>query len=190
MCDLGVLMTNSLATNILLRVAEIGDKMANFTDLPETFIASAAWLGSLEPGVFALLNAWDKEEDPKEQDELIVAIDTLIHDFFEASSQPVHRNLIPCDVLERVMRESECLKAQLKELIDSAGGIKEVANQADIPLPSLKHMFEPGVIPRTSMLAKIVGALRFSSAAASICFYLCRTWPVLEQNTTPSSTES
>jgi DNA-binding phage protein len=133
--------------------------------LHPNFIRDASELARVCEGTFDLMLLWSElEAHPAERDEVIADIQDSIDDVRDAPPVPVHIELLRLDQLDEVLASVVAGKAKLRALIDQHGGVSTVAQQTEIPEPSLNRMLNSGAMARRSTLLRIADALRLSEA--------------------------
>lgn len=145
--------------DLQVELYEIGSSM-NKAGLSHSFIADAVQTAIEFEGVYNLMKMWTDEDDQKEKDEIIADIQDLIDDCIQ--KEKVEGVYVRFDDLDTIAKDVRKFKDNLRLVVESAGGIKELAELTGIPQPSLSRFFGSATMPRRATLLKIARALNLS----------------------------
>jgi hypothetical protein len=147
-----------------LELYEIGVRMGK-SDLPEPFVADAVQTALEFEGVFELMVMWRDEEDEQERDQIIADIQDLVDDCREVNRE--ERPYIRFDDLEKIAKNIQAFKDNLRLIVDERGGINGLSRLTGMPQPSLSRFFNSSSMPRRNTLLKIAVALDLSEVEIS-----------------------
>ena len=149
----------ALSSDIRMEAIEIAHQM-NMAGLPKNFIAAAVETAFKFEGVYNLMKMWADEEDQEEKDETIAEIQDLIDDC--SQTEKIEGVYVRFDDLGAIAKDIRKFKDGLREIVDSNGGIGQLAALTEIPQPSLSRFFSSASMPRRATLLKIAKALKLS----------------------------
>ena len=108
---------------------------------------------------------WNDESEQAERDEIIADIQELVEDF--AQKDLVEGAYVRFDDLESISKDIRSFKDSLRAIVDKHGGLTQLAQQIDVPQPSLSRFFNSTSMPRRNTLNKIAKALGLSQVQIS-----------------------
>lgn len=141
-----------------LQAAKLAVSMAA-SGLSEDFVGRALELASTDQGVFELMELWGEADNPHDRDEAIADIQEAIEEAAEDRQGILQKPRLDFDRLDGVVASIVDHKKRIRQLIDQAGGVSQVARLSGIPQPSLSRMLNSASMPRRSTLFKIARAL-------------------------------
>ncbi len=96
----------------------------------------------------------------KERGEIVADIQDLIDDCTQ--KEKVEGVYVRFDDLDAIAKDIRAFKDNLRLIVDSKGGIGQLADLTGIPQPSLSRFFGSASMPRRATLLKIAKALKLS----------------------------
>ncbi len=144
--------------------AKIAARMAD-SGLPTEFIDAVLRLAFTDQGAYELMELWVEADGQDDRDEAVADLQELIDDAAEAPRGIVMKPKIHFNSLDGIAQQVLAHKKKLRDLIDAAGGVTEVARRSGIPQPSLSRMLNSASMPRRSTLYKIARAIDAEESA-------------------------
>ena len=124
--------------------------------LAPSFVTEVRRIASLNGGPADLMELWADAADPTERDATLHALFEVLEDEQPVRKEPPAAQLPDEDVL---LSERRAWKAHLRSLVDTHGGVSEVARRAEIPQPSLSRMLNSMAEPRPATLQRLADAM-------------------------------
>lgn len=151
-----------LESNRQVELFEIGVKMKQ-QKLSSNFIVAAVRTATEFEGVYDLMKMWEAESDKKDRAEIVADIQDMIDDCNE--TEVGESPYVKFTDLDKIAQDTQKFKDNLRMIVDSRGGIGELAKLTGIPQPSLSRFFASASMPRRSTLLKIARALKLDAVA-------------------------
>jgi DNA-binding phage protein len=158
------LKSSRIKSDDKVTVMEIAAKMRT-AGLPDAFIASAAEMAFQFEGVLDLFLMWNDESDQAERDEIVADIQELVEDCEQKDL--VEGVYVRFDDLESISKDIRSFKDGLRAIVDTHGGLTQLAQKIEVPQPSLSRFFNSASMPRRNTLNKIAKALGLSQVQIS-----------------------
>lgn len=147
-----------------LHLYEVALKM-RASGLSSEFITNAVHVASFLDGVYDLMLLWESEDTASEQAEILADIHELTEDFIEET--PEELPYVKFNDLAAIAKDIRKFKDSLLLIVNSNGGIKELATKTGIPQPSLSRFFNSVSMPRRATLLKIAKALKLDAVSVA-----------------------
>ena len=141
-----------------VEVYKIAAKMSA-KGLSAAFVAEVVQMAVEYEGALELMQLWNESCDQAEQDEIIADLQEETERLREFPSEPFRAPRINFDDLGKNVEEVLKFKKELREVVDSWGGISKLSSISGIPQPSLSRFFSSASFPRNTTIYRIVNAL-------------------------------
>ena len=141
-----------------IEVYKIAAKMSK-NGLSAIFIADVVQMACSYEGAFELMQLWVESKSSKDRDEVIADLQDETERLKEIKSEVYRAPRINFDDLEKNAKSVLKFKKELRQLVDSLGGISKLAATSGIPQPSLSRFFSSAAFPRNTTIYRIVNAL-------------------------------
>ena len=139
----------------------IGVEMVD-AGLPSAFVLRVLELARESEGVEDLIHLWAEAPDDAERHALEADLQEAIEDREPAGPS---FSVGSVDDGDRLLDQRRAQKAHLRQLVESRGGVSEVARRAAMPQPSLSRLLNAMSEVRTTTLVRLAKAMRLPLAA-------------------------
>lgn len=127
--------------------------------LEEDFVEQVVKLSMDLEGIRDLMILWHEETDPKEREEAVADLQDEIDEYRDAPRTAIEKPKVNFDQLDTIATSIVAFKRQLREAVDSWGGITKLSRETGIPQPSLSRFFRSASMPRRTTLYRIAKAV-------------------------------
>lgn len=141
-----------------IEIYKIAAKMSE-NGLSAVFISDVVQMACVYEGAFELMQLWAESTSSKDQDEIIADLQDEVERLKEMRTETYRAPRINFDDLEKNAEAVIQFKKELRQLVDSLGGISKLSATSGIPQPSLSRFFSSASFPRSITIYKIVNAL-------------------------------
>jgi DNA-binding phage protein len=139
-------------------VYKIAAKMLE-KDLSPIFVDEVVQMARVYEGAFELMQLWAEAKSSAERDEIVADLQDEAERLKEMRTETFRAPRIDFDDLEKNAEAVMKFKKELRQLVDSKGGISKLATVSGIPQSSLSRFFSSAAFPRNTTIYRIVNAL-------------------------------